>query len=148
MATTTSSLPVLQIVHISDLHFHVGPAPQHDQLVRRAIAAVLAVSPKRGQWLLDYWEDGRAGHALDALVAFECFLTGSPLPTEPPGTPPYSSGNSFLNGALIPTWLVDTGDLASVGDDASVQREIDCRVAFDAGGGAEFSMFFVGLAIK
>ena len=125
MATTTSPLPVLQIVHISDLHFHVGPAPQHDQLVRRVIAAVLAVSPKRGQWLLEYWEDGRAGHALDALVAFECFLTGGPLPTEPPGTPQYSSGNSVLKGASIPTWLVDTGDLASVGDDASVQGEID-----------------------
>jgi 3',5'-cyclic AMP phosphodiesterase CpdA len=116
-------VPVLQIVHISDLHFHVGPAPQHDRLVRQAIGLVSFVRPSLGQWLLDYWEDGRAGHALDALVAFECFLTGKPMPNEPPGTPTYTSGVSALHCATIPTWLVDTGDLASVGDDASVRDE-------------------------
>lgn len=123
MVTATAPAPVLQIVHISDLHFHVGPAPQHDQLVRLAIGLVSLVNSSRGQWLLDYWEDGRAGHALDALVAFECFLTGKPMPNEPLGTPPYTSGVSALHCATIPTWLVDTGDLASAGDDASVRNE-------------------------
>jgi 3',5'-cyclic AMP phosphodiesterase CpdA len=123
VVTSAALAPVLQIVHITDLHFHIGPAPQHDGLVRQAIRALAGVNASLGQWLLDYWEDGRAGHALDALVAFECFLTGSPLPNEAPGTRPYTSGISALGCATIPTWLIDTGDLASVGDDASVRNE-------------------------
>jgi hypothetical protein len=114
----------MQIVHISDLHFHVGPAPQNDHLVRQAIALLSGASSGLGQWLLNYWEDGRAGHALDALVAFECFLTGNAMPNEPSGTPPYVSGVSALHCATIPTWLVDTGDLSSVGDDVSVRDEM------------------------
>lgn len=116
--------PVLQIVHISDLHFHVGAAPQHDALIRGVVRRIARVAPQYAQWLLHYWEDGRAGHATDALVAFECFLTGQPLPTEPPGTGTYTSGVSYLDCRVIPTWLVDTGDLASVGDAASVRQEV------------------------
>jgi len=123
-ATTTASSPVLQIVHISDLHFHVGPAPQNDGLVKRVISLIAGVNASFGRWLLDYWEDGRAGHATDALVAFECFLTGKPMPHEPANTPFYADGVAALSCNAIPTWLVDTGDLASVGDDASVQAEI------------------------
>jgi 3',5'-cyclic AMP phosphodiesterase CpdA len=124
VATTAAPAPVLQIVHISDLHFHVGPAPQNDRLVQWAIAALSRANPRLGQWLLDYWEDGRAGRALDSLVAFEFFLTGQAMPNEPPGTPPYTSGVSALRCATIPTWLVDTGDLSSAGDDASVRAQI------------------------
>jgi hypothetical protein len=54
VVTTTAPAPVLQIVHISDLHFHVGPAPQHDQLVRQAIGLMSGVNPSLGQWFLDY----------------------------------------------------------------------------------------------
>jgi predicted MPP superfamily phosphohydrolase len=121
--TTTASKPVLQIVHISDLHFHVGPAPQNDGLVKRVISLIAGVNARFGRWLLDYWEDGRAGHATDALIAFECFLTGKPMPHEPANTF-YPTGLAALSCNDIPTWLVDTGDLASVGDDASIRAEI------------------------
>lgn len=125
MATTGQiGNPILQIVHISDLHFHTAGAPQNDGLVKSAIAVFGAGSASFRQWLLDYWEDGRAGHATDALIAFECFLTGDPMPNEKQGTPPYPRGIDTLRPTDIPTWLVDTGDLASMGDDASVRAEL------------------------
>ncbi len=124
MSTPAAPTPVLQIVHISDLHFHVGPAPQNDKVVRHAIAALAKVRPSWGGGMLEYWEDGRAGHATDALVAFESFWTGNPLPNDPSGTPQATPGSALLHTTRIPTWLIDTGDLASVGDDQSVQTEI------------------------
>jgi hypothetical protein len=118
-------LPVLQIVHISDAHFSLpGACKSADGIVRAAISTAGTFSAKLRRWLFDYWADGAAGHALDALIAFESFLTGKPLPTEPAGTRDYPSGAKELKVDQIPTWLVDTGDLASVGDDASISAEI------------------------
>lgn len=120
--TTTPAKPILQIVHITDLHFHVGSAPQNDQVVLNVIN-MLPVSYRKKKWLLDYWEDGRAGHALDALLEFESFLTGKPTRNAPETPKSYQEGIRVLQCATIPTWLVDTGDLSSVGDDASVEKE-------------------------
>lgn len=111
--STTSPKPILQIVHMTDLHFHVGSAPQNDRLILNLIQ-MLPNAYGLKSWLLDYWEDGRAGHALDALLEFESFLKGNP---------PTQGVIGVLQCATIPTWLVDTGDLSSVGDNASVEKQ-------------------------
>lgn len=117
--------PVLQIIHISDLHFQVGSAPQHDSWIRKTAATLGRAVPGFTNWLLDYWEDGRAGHAPSAQVAFKCFLTGDRLPTDPMNAPLELGAIDYLGCRHIPTWLIDTGDLSSVGDSKSVEAELD-----------------------
>lgn len=102
--------PFLQIVHISDLHivapgFRPDPDPSR---FRHLLRQLWRVAPSKPIQVLDTLiRDGIAGHLPQARRAFASFL--SEITTE----------DAQFQG--LPTWLVQTGDLTTYGDAASIQ---------------------------
>jgi 3',5'-cyclic AMP phosphodiesterase CpdA len=93
--------PVLQIVHISDLHV-TDPKTSNAVAVRSWIRNLRKWSPA----LAEYVEDGVAPHDPLAIGLFRDFLKQITI-NDP-------------NWSQCKTWLVDTGDLTSLGDSGSL----------------------------
>jgi hypothetical protein len=113
--TTTTLEPVLQIVHVSDLHFKdVGSTDgkllhQEWSVFNRAFRRVVK---KRNMWS---WREGTQGHYFAAPEAFSDYLTSELIPQGPEWF--VAQGEK----RKPPTWLVDTGDLTAFGDVAAIK---------------------------
>lgn len=90
--------PVLQIIHISDFHM-LSPLFQQEVPVRRIIQRILRK--------VNIWKTGFLPHDVTAPTEFLKFT------------------KSFIDGdeewSDIPTWVIDTGDLTTFGDDPSFE---------------------------
>lgn len=110
MATVESPshwTPVLQVVHVTDLHVkHMTANPAHALTGRGRVLARLAQ-----RWLERNnafgWDDGTQGHYPLAPESFRRFLQWW-----------RGFDRQWRN---VPVWLVDTGDRTAFGDDASIQ---------------------------
>jgi hypothetical protein len=97
---TSDAVPFLQIVHVSDLHIVDPGFPHRDELLE--IDRIARPFPP----LRDMWIDGTAPHDPLAPAEFEEFLRL--LTVDDP------------EWSCQKTWLVDTGDLTTFGDDGSL----------------------------
>jgi Calcineurin-like phosphoesterase len=93
--------PFLQIIHISDLHV-VDPRSPNAASVRSRIRSLRDISTNLAEWI----DDGTAPHDPQAVLLFKEFLD------EFLRLPPWDK---------CKTWLVDTGDLTSLGDADSLE---------------------------
>ena len=102
---TANWQPVLQLVHVTDMHVKdVTANPDHPlQGSRRAFARFF----KRYAQKTDDWDDGTQGHYPLAPEAFARFLIRWKA--------------RFPEWSDVPVWLVDTGDRTAFGDVASMQ---------------------------
>lgn len=98
--------PFLQIVHISDLHV-INPKTSNAVAVRRWIRNFRRYLPA----VAEYIEDGVAPHDPLAISLFREFL--EQITVQDP------------NWSKCNTWLVDTGDLTSLGDGGSLDLGSD-----------------------
>jgi hypothetical protein len=92
--------PFLQIIHISDLHV-VDPRSPNAAGVRSRIRGLRSISTNLAEWI----DDGTAPHDPQAVSLFKDFL--DEITTRPPWD-------------KCKTWLIDTGDLTSLGDAGSL----------------------------
>ena len=99
---TPSMQPVLQIIHVSDMHVVATrhPAAQVARRLRR-LAARLKIQP-----LVNKLDDGLAPHDTFAPIMFREFIERIAV-----ADPIWSKR---------PTWVIDTGDQTTFGDDASL----------------------------
>lgn len=97
-------LPVLQLVHVTDLHVkHITANPDHAlQGAGRVLARALKRRIERG----DRWDDGTQGHYPLAPESFRRFLV--------------NWKDHDPKWRDVPIWLVDTGDRTAFGDAASI----------------------------
>src|SRR6185369_11866027 len=93
--------PFLQIIHISDLHV-TDPRSPHSAAIRAWVRWLGNVHPA----LAEYVDDGTAPSDRIALTLFEDFI--SEISTDDPEWSKHK------------TWLIDTGDLTSLGDQDSL----------------------------
>jgi len=94
----------LYIVHVSDLHCRSAGATTDLKTERRVqafVALLRRFSRDKADFVEASWEQGLAGHDPDAHDKFCAFLE-------------WFAKNPQFRG--IKTWLLDTGDLASMGD--------------------------------
>jgi hypothetical protein len=106
---TVAIVPVLQLVHVSDIHFKhcnanaVHPLAAKHRFVQRIIE----------KYNVGGWNEGTQGHYYKAPQSFEHFLAGwlkkDPrwIRTEDPDS--------------AETWLIDSGDLTAFGDQGSIK---------------------------
>lgn len=94
--------PVLQLVHISDLHVKAITADPTAPLNRTALGLLRHIQRKN----LFGWEEGIRGHFVSAPSAFARFLT--------------RLKECDTQWSDIPTWLIDTGDRTTFGDHDSI----------------------------
>lgn len=102
--------PFLHIVHVSDIHCRAAtstPDVKMERRARRWIAALRRISSKKADAMLALLEEGLAGHDPRAHDRFCKFLR-------------LFAKNPEFHG--IETWLLDTGDLSSMGDLPSIER--------------------------
>lgn len=104
--------PVLQIIHVTDLHMTADSAnPNHKLHVNRRFSARLAQKMIE-RFDLFGWNEGTQGHYRKAAVPFLRFLCDWRKDDQrwygEPG------------GDSAQTWLVDTGDLTTFGDEESL----------------------------
>ncbi len=92
--------PFLQIVHISDLHI-VDPKSPNAVALRRRLRGLRGVPTN----IAEYVADGMAPHDALAVQLFESFLREI---------------TADYKWSKCQTWLVDTGDLTSLGDQNSL----------------------------
>lgn len=105
-------VPVLQILHISDLHVSEG-VPDKAMLARegRRWRLVLRQTIQRHNWF--EWHEGTLAHDETAEARFEEALRDLRA---------FDDAWFGGTGTQAPqTWLVDTGDLSTYGDHASIQ---------------------------
>lgn len=99
-------VPVLQIVHVTDLHVKdpssngIAILSKKARLLRRFVAQRVQRHDIAG------WEEGTQGHLIQAPKAFEKFLAD------------WRAG--WPKWADVPVWLVDTGDRTAFGDADSI----------------------------
>jgi 3',5'-cyclic AMP phosphodiesterase CpdA len=98
--------PVLQIIHVTDMHVQVGRDERNDIALAGAKFA-LWFREKLERFNIFGWHDGTRGHNVSALTDFEKFLI-----THRKAEPQWFS-SSAENGAV--TWLIDTGDATRAG---------------------------------
>lgn len=103
-------IPLLQIIHVSDLHVQKGRGDKQtlagDELRFRLRLRELLEKHNVGEW-----HEGTLGHDETAALAFERFLTDSRA----------NDKDWFPDGAEGPeTWLIDTGDASTSGDRESL----------------------------
>ncbi|MCI0627700.1 MAG: metallophosphoesterase [Acidobacteria bacterium] len=106
-------LPVLQIIHVTDLHVkHISASPDHKlYATKRRIAARIAQKIIENLDLFD-WNEGTQGHYYHAPASFSRFLKKWREDDKRwYGKPGEDSAQ---------TWLIDTGDMTAFGDDASL----------------------------
>lgn len=109
-----AEIPLLQIVHVSDLHICENYRDR-DALKNRAMR--LWVRTQLENRNLFGWHEGTLPHEERAMTAFERFLRS--WPARSPGWFP----DDRTKGPA--TWLVDTGDATTFGDQASLERAHD-----------------------
>jgi len=98
----------LNIVHVSDIHCKDGGSPtdlRSELILQELVAMLRLVSEQRADFVEKLWEQGLAGHDPDAFDEMCYFLKR------------FSSDSEFGG---IETWLLDTGDLSSMGDESSL----------------------------
>jgi hypothetical protein len=98
--------PVLQIVHVSDLHVkHVTANPAHALTGRgrNLSRRILQIVQRRD---LLGWDDGTQGHYYSAPESFRRFLV--------------RWNKKHPEWAQVQNWLIDTGDRTAFGDQASI----------------------------
>lgn len=102
---TASWQPVLQIVHVTDMHVKdMSTNPDHAlQGRRRGLARFIKRRAEQSQ----EWDDGTQGHYPLAPEAFKRFLIG------------WKGHDPAWRD--VPVWLVDTGDRTAFGDAASIK---------------------------
>lgn len=99
-------VPVLQIVHVTDLHVKEASANPIAVLSKGIrLRARFAQRLQRHGWF--GWEEGTQGHLPRAPRAFERFLKSW-----------RADHPKWLD---VPVWLVDTGDRTAFGDQASIE---------------------------
>lgn len=104
-AMQAALVPVLQIVHVTDLHVKDTASNAIAVLSRKARAmARVAKHLQRHDWF--GWEEGTQGHLARAPKAFERFLA--------------TWRSDHLEWRDVPAWLVDTGDRSAFGDPESI----------------------------
>lgn len=108
-------IPVLQLIHISDLHVCAGPPPDQAMLASEGRKWRLAFRQRieQGDWF--EWHEGTLSHDDTAILRFEEVLKGLRA----------SGGRTWFGGTgtqAPQTWLVDTGDLSTYGDEASIRQ--------------------------
>jgi 3',5'-cyclic AMP phosphodiesterase CpdA len=110
--------PVLQIVHVSDLHFkdtHSGDAKLLESswaILERAMRGLA----KKYNWF--NWHEGTHGHYSQAPDAFSLFLAEDLVQKDLARN---RQAEWFHQRAdRPPTWLVDTGDLSAFGDQPAI----------------------------
>lgn len=106
-------LPVLQVIHVSDVHFkHSSASAVHPLNAKRRFAARMVHRLVERFDLFD-WNEGTQGHYPKAPESFQRFLEG------------WRAEDKRWYGTVgdddtAQTWLVDTGDLTAFGDDESL----------------------------
>src|SRR5713226_3015074 len=105
--------PVLQIVHISDLHFKdIRSSDAKNLNIRWAGFARKVRRVVKKHDLFD-WYEGVQGHYPQAPQAFSAYLENDLIPNSPEW---FASTSD-----RPPTWLIDTGDLTTFGDKHAIQ---------------------------
>lgn len=108
----------LHIVHISDIHCRSAGGPTDlatERIVQAFVALLRRMSPKSADFVESYWEQGLAGHDPEAHERFCAFLK-------------WFANEPGFQG--VETWLVDTGDLSSMGDMSSLTTAKDWLNAY------------------
>ncbi|MFY9316310.1 MAG: metallophosphoesterase [Burkholderiales bacterium] len=98
----------LHIVHVSDMHVRDGSSPTDlaaERKVQAWVARLQLIAPAKANFVRRLWEEGLAGHDPDAHDQF-CDFAES-----------FASDPRFRG---VETWLLDTGDLTTMGDDGSL----------------------------
>src|SRR5579863_10560197 len=101
LSSLKHAVPVLQIIHVSDLHVVLSGAPPR---AVRSLKRALRRAGLRSWW--EFLEDGTAGHDTFAPFVFS-ELVARVTVRDPVWSNP-------------PTWLVDTGDQTTFGDPPSI----------------------------
>lgn len=100
----------LHIIHVSDMHCRDGSVPtslRTEYIMLALIRALQRAGMSLGaEWLADLWDQGLAGHDAYAHEHMCQFLHA------------FAADPQFGG---IPTWLLDTGDLTSMGDPSSLK---------------------------
>ena len=98
--------PVLQLVHVTDLHVkHITANPEH-ALTGGGRWFARAAQRLIEKWDIRGWDDGTQGHFPSAPESFRRFLV---------------DWRQFDPAWVdVPIWLVDTGDRTAFGDEASI----------------------------
>jgi 3',5'-cyclic AMP phosphodiesterase CpdA len=100
---------VLQIIHVTDLHVGSEGVGAEARLRRDRSRAGLLISQHLQRNNLLRWQEGMQTHFHYAPQAFEAFLEDARA----------SEPEWFEE---TPTWIVDTGDLTTFGDEASIRE--------------------------
>lgn len=105
--------PFLRVVHISDMHCKAASAVSDlktEHRIRWMLTALRSIGLKNeADQIKSRWEEGLAGHDPRAHNRMCSFLS------DYAAVPGYGD---------IPTWLLDTGDLSSLGDADSIQTAL------------------------
>jgi 3',5'-cyclic AMP phosphodiesterase CpdA len=109
--------PVLQIVHVSDLHFKDTRSSDAKKLndAWTLLARIIRRIVKRHD--LFGWYEGTQGHYPNAPQAFADYIEFDLRPKDTKN----EWFASTKNPAPPPTWLVDSGDLTAFGDDHAIK---------------------------
>lgn len=106
--------PILQIVHISDLHVVAGYTDVRDlKLEKMYFRLLMRKWMEKRNWFK--WREGTAGHDPTAAQAFLRFLQRN-------GEEGSAWHSSASEGTPPGTWLIDTGDGTTFGDDKSLTK--------------------------
>lgn len=105
--------PILQIVHVSDLHFKDIRSNDAKSLNTRWSAFARAIRRAVLKRDLFDWYEGVQGHYPQAPSAFLSYLEKNLIPNSP---------EWFASTSDRPiTWLIDTGDLTTFGDNHAIE---------------------------
>src|SRR5947199_4302832 len=109
-------LPILQIIHITDLHVkHITANPAKKLYAKRRRFGARLVQNLIEQHNLFGWQEGTQGHYPYAPGAFRKFLE-----TWKKNDPKWFGEPGDKDSAQ--TWLLDTGDLTAFGDEDSIKK--------------------------
>lgn len=108
-------MPVLQLIHVTDLHFKHVTAQGSEKIYRRRRLAARFAQNVIEKANVAGWNEGTQGHYQHAPESFRRFLIE--WRRKNPGWYALSSDD---DGAE--TWLIDTGDLTAFGDPESIQQ--------------------------
>lgn len=105
--------PLLQIIHVSDLHC-CSNYDDKQKLIRQRAYLRLRARELAERFDLGGWHEGTLGHDSVALERFEQFLVGLAD----------SEKEWFGSKTGAQTWLIDTGDATTFGDEHSLHEAL------------------------